>query len=226
CGLTAGGQVYCWGRNSEWQLGIGSQTHQYEPVLVSFGGPLVIAQISAGFRHTCARASTGAVYCWGYNDSNQTGNQGVVSTPRLVPGNHNFAWVSAGWYHTCGVLTNGSVRCWGSNSDGRLGTGSSESRVTTPEQVIGLSNITQVTAGETHTCAIASDGHAYCWGNGYEGQLGRGTTYTGISPMPVAGGHQFAQLDAGSKYTCGVTTAGVTYCWGWQDSVELGIDTP
>ncbi|MGH2348555.1 MAG: hypothetical protein ACRDFT_03695, partial [bacterium] len=35
------------------------------------------------------------------------------------------------------------------------------------------------------TCAIATDGVAYCWGSNQYGQLGNGTTTPSVEPTPV-----------------------------------------
>jgi len=223
CGLTNGGQVYCWGSDSDMQLGLPTFDDQNKPTLVSFGAPVVITQISAGDRHTCARASTGAVYCWGNNNSGQVGSPGVAQTPKLVGGNHNFASVTAGWHQTCGILNSGSVLCWGYNGGGRLGVGDIGSTVTTPQPVLGLdAEITQIAIGDIHLCALATGGKAYCWGRGTEGQLGTGTTGDRTSPTEVAGGLLFKHIDAGVFYTCGTTSTGDAYCWGWQTWGELG----
>jgi alpha-tubulin suppressor-like RCC1 family protein len=37
-------------------------------------GGLSFTAIDAGFRHSCARATTGMLYCWGANGAGQLGN--------------------------------------------------------------------------------------------------------------------------------------------------------
>lgn len=72
----------------------------------------------------------------------------------------------------------------------------------------------QVSAGETHTCGIATDNRAYCWGSNSHGQLGDGTSTLRQTPVAVAGTLRFRRLSAGSEHTCGVTTDNRAYCWG------------
>ncbi len=43
----------------------------------------------------------------------------------------------------------------------------------------------QVSAGDDHTCAVADEAAAFCWGSGQEGQLGNGATNTALSPVRV-----------------------------------------
>lgn len=71
-----------------------------------------------------------------------------------------------------------------------------------------------VTAGATHTCAVATSGTAYCWGDNAFGQLGTGDERPSPVPVAVVGGEVFASLSAGDGFTCGVTTSGLGYCWG------------
>ena len=42
------------------------------------------------------------------------------------------------------------------------------------EVAIAPPHMLAVTIGDTHSCSISEAGHAYCWGNGEEGQLGTG----------------------------------------------------
>jgi alpha-tubulin suppressor-like RCC1 family protein len=84
CAL-ASGKVYCWGYNSNGQLGNNSTSNSRVPVAVDTSGVLnglTIDQIAAGWHHTCALAS-GKVYCWGYNYEGQLGNNST--TQSLVP---------------------------------------------------------------------------------------------------------------------------------------------
>src|SRR5689334_3719450 len=61
------GEVWCWGRNSDWQAAPGDlQAYMTSPNLVHLPGQAV--QVSAGRVFSCARLDTGNVYCWGYNE--------------------------------------------------------------------------------------------------------------------------------------------------------------
>lgn len=73
---------------------------------------------------------------------------------------------------------------------------------------------TQVSAGAHHTCALASDNRAFCWGANSSGQLGDGTSTQRLTPVPVGGGLRFLQVSAGFEHTCGITTNDLAYCWG------------
>ena len=74
CALTARGTAYCWGRNTDGQLGDGTTIHS------GANGPQMVvgghrfASITGGEDHTCALTTRGAAYCWGYNDSGRLGD--------------------------------------------------------------------------------------------------------------------------------------------------------
>jgi alpha-tubulin suppressor-like RCC1 family protein len=73
CAVTDGKKAYCWGRNSEGQLGTGDKQERLEPTdPVLLEGVLSIA---AGERHACAVTESGAVFCWGANDFGQVGKE-------------------------------------------------------------------------------------------------------------------------------------------------------
>lgn len=79
-----------------------------------------------------------------------------------------------------------------------------------------------VTSGDTHTCAIATDDSAYCWGANWDGRLGDGTNTNKNSPSLISGGYTFESLSAGGSHTCAVTAAAVAYCWGGNGNGQLG----
>lgn len=86
----------------------------------------------------------------------------------------------------------------------------------------------QVSAGAFHSCGVATDGKAWCWGSNDKGQLGTGTVTPSAGsmvPIAVAGGLLFRHVSAGYEHTCGLTTGGRVYCWGFNYWGQLGDGT-
>lgn len=184
CGLTTAGEAYCWGVNSEGELGDGSIVLGNVPRAVS--GQLNFSMVSAGGFHACGLTPAGAAYCWGENTFGQLGNDhiGTTSMPVAVAGGLTFAMISAGNRHTCGVTTDGKAYCWGDNSSGNLGNGTTDSRAL-PGPVGGGLTFSSVSAGRFHSCGITTSGTLYCWGSNNNGQLGDGTTVMRLEPVLV-----------------------------------------
>jgi alpha-tubulin suppressor-like RCC1 family protein/peptidoglycan/xylan/chitin deacetylase (PgdA/CDA1 family) len=244
CALTTGGGVKCWGYNYLGQLGNGTITDSTTPVDVS-GLTGNIATISSGAYHTCAVTTGGGVECWGYNALGQLGNgtsagpqvctrSSCSTTPVDVTGLTNIAAISAGGVHTCALTTGGGVECWGYNALGQLGTGtnsgpqscSSSPCSTTPVDVTGLANITAISAGGVHTCALTTTGGVKCWGDNALGELGNGTTTRLTTPADVSGlTTDIAAASAGGVHTCALTTGGGVKCWGDNEWGQLGDAT-
>jgi len=121
CAVSTTGAVYCWGRNSEGELGNNSYTESNVPVqVVGVGGTGLlsgIASIAGGLFHTCALSATGAVYCWGENLYGELGNNSTMESnvPVQVAGVggsgllSGIASIAAGDNHTCAVSTTGAV---------------------------------------------------------------------------------------------------------------------
>lgn len=76
-----------------------------------------------------------------------------------------------------------------------------------------------------HSCAIAEDGSAYCWGRGASGQLGDGLQTNQPFPVKVAGDQKWHKLALSPSTTCGLTVDGKIYCWGYGPNGELGNGT-
>jgi alpha-tubulin suppressor-like RCC1 family protein len=81
-------------------------------------------------------------------------------------------------------------------------------------------------AGYDFSCALRSDGKAFCWGRNQYGQLGDGTQTMSTTPVAVSGGHTFEQLAVGDLTACGITADGSVYCWGSNARGQLGDGSP
>jgi alpha-tubulin suppressor-like RCC1 family protein len=145
CALISDGTVRCWGANSSGQLGNGTTTNSFTPVMVSgISGSTHATQIAGGAggsNATCALISDGTVRCWGDNSFGQLGNgtNTTSSTPVVVSGisGSTLATQIAGGDHTCALISDGTVRCWGDNVEGQLGNGTT-SQSSTPVVVLYL----------------------------------------------------------------------------------------
>lgn len=124
CGVTTGGDAYCWGENENGELGDGSTTDRSTPTLVTGGHTFeVITTGGAGDRFlpgesanfTCALRTDGAVYCWGDNNDGQLGDGTTTdsSVPVAVTGGITFQSISAGSDHACGLSDDLDAYCWG-----------------------------------------------------------------------------------------------------------------
>jgi alpha-tubulin suppressor-like RCC1 family protein len=89
CATSTTGTAYCWGSNYTGQLGNSTlpiQSSILYPVNVSISD-VAFTEIVAGYGHTCAISSKGALYCWGWNNSGQLGdgsNDELSAVPRNV----------------------------------------------------------------------------------------------------------------------------------------------
>lgn len=186
CALTTGGAVWCWGRTLQNN---GTWVNRRMPVQVQGLGSGVQA-ISAGGTHTCALTTGRAVKCWGTGASGELGDDSATdrSTPVQVSGlGSGVQAISAGFRYTCALTTDGRVKCWGDNGLGRLGDGTTTTRIV-PANVLGLTgNTMTISAGVIHACATTADGAAKCWGGNWEGHLGDGTTTDRLIPVDVFG---------------------------------------
>jgi Regulator of chromosome condensation (RCC1) repeat len=131
CAVDSAGAAYCWGRNSDGQLGDGSSSSSSVPVAVDATGALAgqtLTQVTSGAYDTCALDSAGAAYCWGGNSYGELGDASTtnsavpvaVDTGGALTGK-TLTQVSVGIWHTCALDAAGAPYCWGGNASGELG---------------------------------------------------------------------------------------------------------
>jgi alpha-tubulin suppressor-like RCC1 family protein len=179
CAVLSSGEVRCWGRSDDGQLGDGTS-----PSFGLFGEPFPVpmltitdaVEVAAGAGFTCVRtgAGGGALSCTGSAFEGQLGDGTTTDRGTVGPvsGITDAAGLTAGRFHACARLTDGSVRCWGNNDNGEIGDGSAVSSALTPTATSGPGDAADLSAGEMHTCAVRDAGGVVCWGGNPYGQLG------------------------------------------------------
>jgi len=228
CAITADNKLWCWGDNSAGQLGSAGGGHQTKPVRVN--GVPDAAAVSLGGFHSCVVSKVGKVWCWGKNDVGQLGlgDTQPRNTPAQLTTLNGIALISAGGAHAC-ALGSGSLWCWGNNTSGQIGDGTSKLRFA-PVKVPKPANVVRVTAGGGylggHTCAVTSDGSAWCWGNNLSGQLGISQpTDTNLRPTRLKLVNKVESIEASGRHTCAVDRSGQVRCWGRNTDGQLGDAT-
>ncbi len=239
CALATG-QLYCWGWNGSptWSNFGNGGTPQFSttPVAVSNTGILAGKTITKfaldGYGGPNCVIADGALYCWGYGSTGGLGhgaNPYSTGTPVTVNATGVLAGktitdISTYEYQSCAVAS-GKAYCWGGNGNGQLGIGTNvDTNVPVAVSTAGVlagKTVTQVAAGDYHSCALA-DGKVYCWGDNMYGQLGNNTVPTD-SFLPVAvdmtgvmAGKTVTQLISGYNTICAVADD-YTHCWGNND---------
>jgi alpha-tubulin suppressor-like RCC1 family protein len=227
CAVRGDGQLLCWGRGVGGVLGSGGLLTSATATTVAGLALVTSLAVSNGFSYpafACARLNDGSVSCWGDGSSGQLGNGTTRSsgTPVAVLGLTTAQEIAVGRSFACARLTGGTAQCWGDNFAGKLGRGASTGSGSVPAPVSGLTNASQVVAGNDHACARLASGSVVCWGSNSSGQLGNGTTTDSNLPVPVTGIANATDIAAGEKFTCARLATGSVACWGENANGQLG----
>lgn len=192
-----------------------------------------VLHIATGEKHTCAATRSDAVYCWGATKADAgvgvlgTGPTGTISaTPVRIPDVRANRAVATGNFHTC-VQRQGLRTCWGSNQKGQLGgPPKTQSMVPTPFPIVGETwDFLSLVAGIEHSCGLAANRQAVCWGGNALGDLGTGHTQDTAVPTPVVANAQntpYTALAGAGNHNCAIDDKHWLWCWGSNSSYELG----
>lgn len=185
--------------------------------------------VGTGHGFTCGLLTTGVTYCWGWNQSGETGTGAstvgdTLLAPTLVVGSLPFDTIVVGRNAACGLRSNGDVHCWGVGFAGRLGNGA-DTNTPRPDLVDGGHEFARLAAGMFNMCGVADGGMAFCWGDDVGGQLGNGAAGGSFVPSLVAGSMIYSDLDIGSHQACGLAGGGGLYCWGSGPLIGHDSDT-
>lgn len=137
----AGGDVYCWGDNTDRAVNPVSTNYINTPMRMTTTLPSgQMLEVGVGYDMSCAMATANRVWCWGANDWGQLGDGTFTNrstpSPLAVAGTpvegKPIEKLTVGVQRGC-VLSGGRTYCWGRNDGGQLGDGTMISRPTLVE---------------------------------------------------------------------------------------------
>jgi alpha-tubulin suppressor-like RCC1 family protein len=218
------GTAACWGNGDSGQLGNAAFDSRAEPVTVS--GLTNAVSIVAGAEHSCAATATGEARCWGEDLFHALGTTvagDISAVPVPVDDVSGIVEVTASSWHSCARNGAGRAWCWGTAA-GELGDGSTgDAETPVPvSSATGLTAMARIAAGDENTCAIDTDGGAWCWGLGSDGQIGNGANDLETRPAPVSDLTGAADITVALTHACAVDGAGAAWCWGSNAAGKLG----
>ncbi|MCY1022851.1 RCC1 domain-containing protein [Pyxidicoccus sp. MSG2] len=187
CAALRDGSLWCWGRSEYGALGLGDVHSSSVPTPVS--GMSEVVRVAAGFQKTCAWKKDGSLWCFG-DLLMEAPSQALAMVPvEMKELGRAVEEVVFGFRHACvrtsGKGGEGNVLCWGENTEGQSG-GPEPRALASPLRVSGLKGqAVALTAGDSFTCAITTEGSAWCWGRGTGGELGTGRKSSSARPMRV-----------------------------------------
>ena len=212
CGLKTDGEIACWADGGIEYVGFS---------VLPAGS---YASLSIFTDHACALRDDGSVVCWGQGDGalppggigiNEWGEVYSVSAWR---DGDVVTYTTAAQDHTCQWRTDPdwedahSRFCWG------------RADVTLPEPV-GPTYV-DISALDSHVCAVQSDGKAVCWGWGDTYSSGD-AMFPSFGPDPTNPGPPdfrsrpevpptdlFSDIAVGRYHTCGLRSDNSVICWG------------
>ncbi len=239
CAVSNLKNLYCWGYGENGEVGNHSESGSLYPVKTSASN---INKISSAYyidATFCGISAESKVYCWGYGDYGQIGNNQSKSanTPTSIAmydQNTKFVdvKVSGNSNTVCGLTSDGKIYCWGYGRDGGLGNGFWADS-TIPTLVTFSPPIVKIAASKGNGngstfCAINYESRVYCWGYGKNGEIGNGKTESALIPTLALIPFENKIIDIVSSNMgsfCALNQNGKVLCWGVGTSGQLGNRT-
>jgi len=225
--LKTDSTLWVWGNNGFGQLGDGTLTNRAIPTKI---GTHTWLKISAGPNSSFGIRSDSTLWAWGSNRFGQIGDGTTTDQNILTQIGVGSKWknISANYNHTLAIKTDSTLWAWGDNSYGQLGIGNNIQK-NIPTQVgadstwISLSE----TIGGQFSLAIKANGTLWGWGYNNYGQLGNGTTGSGVfsNPTQIGTATDWQKVSAGSDHTLAIKTDGTLWAWGANYRGQLGDGT-
>ncbi|MEZ0006325.1 alpha-tubulin suppressor-like RCC1 family protein [Flavobacterium sp. 28YEA47A] len=180
------GALWAWGWNGTHQLGDGTNINKLVPTQV--GTATNWQSINGAYTHNLGIKTDGTLWTWGFGPEGKLGlgTVSIAEVPTQVGSSNDWAKAIAGINHSVALKSNGTLWSWGKNESGELGFGTnSTTNIVVPTQVSTNADKTLISAGESFTQIMNSDGFLYATGLNTVGQLGDGTNANKNTLTPI-----------------------------------------
>jgi alpha-tubulin suppressor-like RCC1 family protein len=221
------------------QLGDGTFTNRYSPVIVNTQGALSnvnITSMALGDTFSILLSSSGAFYSFGYTGNTKnllgTSYSKIISSPSYADTSTPHSDLSSllssmtarkvvvGNMFTAALLNNGTLVTFGDNSVSQLAQGFDGNFMPYPKVSVGSINnrtITDIAAGDLHLIALCSDNTIWTAGKNAQGQLGQSgavSTLNTFQQMNMSYSYNFSRVFGGLGFSAALSRDGYVVMWG------------
>ncbi|MEM9191382.1 MAG: hypothetical protein AAGF12_19580 [Myxococcota bacterium] len=212
--------LYCWGRNHFGQI---------DPTSMDLTVPeprriqgVAAFEVALAEQHTCVRTLDQRAQCYGANEAGQLGD-GTTTDRRAPEEPFDLGPITrlvaldvgreAARATTCALREDGTVRCWGEDDVGQVGNGDEPADLRVPNDVVGLSGVEELVAGQRGVLARTRAGW-FAWGFNQTRAFGSGPSAMNVAvPQPAPFFDRFSSVGIGTHHACGIEN-NVVFCWG------------
>ena len=212
CALKSDGTAACWGGVHPAGTSNAGQT-----IPAAVAPTSTFTTLDAGPDLTCGVRTDGTLQCWGATTHNRQ------DVPTAVGG---FSRVAVGYSHVCAIRSSDQgVECWGEElffdreGDRTPDDIGGKGNHTTTIPPAGTHRYTDITAGDSHTCAIRDDKKAVCWG--YHADSRYAVPGSDDDPQGF-GSINYVDIATGGNPNCAIRESdGSLSCWNHEKSQYL-----
>jgi alpha-tubulin suppressor-like RCC1 family protein len=230
CARLVSGEVRCWGKNVQGQLGVSAAGVESDlPLAVP--GIADATDVEARDNDTCVARQDRSIWCWGWDfNTSEPKPLPDVKADVIALGSLRHS-LDASLAHglrsrweggTRCILQDGAPSCWGPNLAAGVGDGTTEFRDAAVPVLRAngapFGGVVSLALGLHRSCALVRDGAVLCWGD--------------TSPRPDAGrrGHPerignlsaVRQIVSGQVHQCALLADGTVQCWGSNEHNQIG----
>lgn len=251
--LKNDGTVWAWGSNFQGDHGNGTADItevQHTPIQISGLSDVIAIGENDTFSHSgfYAIKQDGTLWTWGCQANKIIDHSltcPILESPHLPTQISGLSDVidfksrpGAGRDSYFVLKSDRTVWTWGGNFSGQLGNGTNSDTILphgttgtdrdTPEQVIGLTSVKEISVVETMNglsmivFALKEDGTVWAWGDNSGKQLGTGMTTTTVDkPTQVSGLTGITKIAMNTFHRLALRNDGTV--WAWGDNNTFGV---